>query len=209
MTRSPRSATTTDRTSVTARSLSTHSADKWRSAEGGKPGSVTDLRPAEVISLGRRLPDASCSLPGARMGRAAPRSCLALLPVGFVVPRPFPARAVGSYPTVSPLPVRAAEAVRHRRSILCDTFRRLATPGRYPAPCPLEPGLSSSRASRPARDLIPLRSSSPSIHSRADLCLRGGGTSPRETRLCRSPLPQVRPKRPGGGACSLRRTPEP
>ena len=32
----------------------------------------------------------------------------------------------------------------HRRSLLCCTFRRLAAPGRYPAPCPAEPGLSST-----------------------------------------------------------------
>ncbi len=38
----------------------------------------------------------------------------------------------------------------HRRSALCCTFRRLATPGRYPAPCPVELGLSSS--GRAARD---------------------------------------------------------
>ena len=38
--------------------------------------------------------------------------CSALLLVGFVVPRPSPARAVGSYPTVSPLPVhRIAGAI--------------------------------------------------------------------------------------------------
>ena len=122
------------------------------------------MRPAEVISLGRRSPGASCGLPGAQARRAAARSCLALLPMGFVVPRPLPARAVGSYPTVSPLPVRPAEAARHRRSVLCDTFRRLATPGRYPAPCPVEPGLSSNRVLRPARDLIPLRGSETSIH---------------------------------------------
>src|SRR5690348_11913234 len=47
--------------------------------------------------------------------------------------------AVGSYPTVSPLP-----AFRLRRSTLCCTFRRLAPPRRYLAPCPSEPGLSSA-----------------------------------------------------------------
>ena len=33
----------------------------------------------------------------------------------------------------------------HRRSALCGTFRRLAAPGRYPAPCLAELGLSSVR----------------------------------------------------------------
>ena len=41
----------------------------------------------------------------------------------------------------------ACAASGHRRSILCGTFRRLATPGRYPAPCPVELGLSSSKTS--------------------------------------------------------------
>ena len=40
--------------------------------------------------------------------------------------------------------VRTAGAARtRRRSALCCTFRRLAPPGGYPAPCPAEPGLSS------------------------------------------------------------------
>ncbi len=89
------------------------------------------------------------------MRRTTARSCLALLLVGFVMPRPSPARAVGSYPTVSPLPVR--HKCRHRRSVLCDTFRRLAAPGRYPAPSPAEPGLSSNRALQPIRDPVSLR----------------------------------------------------
>jgi hypothetical protein len=38
-----------------------------------------------------------------------------------------------------------------RRSGLCGTFRGVAPPGRYPAPCPVEPGLSSSRARRGQR----------------------------------------------------------
>ena len=33
----------------------------------------------------------------------------------------------------------------HRRFTLCCTFRRLAPPRRYLAPCPVEPGLSSAR----------------------------------------------------------------
>ena len=41
-------------------------------------------------------------------------------------------------------------AASHRRSTLCCTFRRLATPGRYPAPCPVELGLSSTRSGRAA-----------------------------------------------------------
>jgi len=53
--------------------------------------------------------------------------------------------AVGSYPTVSPLPRASCDAVR--RSVLCCTGRRLAPPRRYLALCSVEPGLSSAQAS--------------------------------------------------------------
>jgi hypothetical protein len=85
----------------------------------------------------------SCSLPGTAGG--AGRSIvpyLALLRVGFAVPSAVTRDAVRSYRTVSPLPVTGEPA--HRRFTLCCTFRRLAAPGRYPAPCPAELGLSST-----------------------------------------------------------------
>ena len=49
--------------------------------------------------------------------------------------------AVRSYRTVSPLPRASCDAVR--RFAFCCTFRRLAPPRHYLAPCPAEPGLSS------------------------------------------------------------------
>ena len=53
--------------------------------------------------------------------------------------------AVRSYRTISPLP-----RIPENRSAVsfCCTFRRLAPPRRYLAPCPMEPGLSSA----PRRD---------------------------------------------------------
>src|SRR5690348_475808 len=54
--------------------------------------------------------------------------------------------AVRSCRTVSPLPRMSCDTVR--RSALCCTFRRLAPPRRYLAPCPAEPGLSSTLARR-------------------------------------------------------------
>ena len=42
----------------------------------------------------------------------------------------------------------------HRRCTFCCAIRRLTTPGRYPAPCPAELGLSSTR---PKRAAIPTR----------------------------------------------------
>jgi len=70
---------------------------------------------------------------------------LALLQVGFTLPRRVTTRAVRSYRTLSPLPANNVCG----RSTLCCTFRRLAPPRRYLAPCPVEPGLSSRRQ-RPA-----------------------------------------------------------
>ena len=52
-------------------------------------------------------------------------------------------RAVRSYRTFSPLPRTSCDAVR--RFAFCCTFRRLAPPRRYLAPCPVEPGLSSAQ----------------------------------------------------------------
>src|SRR5690554_4322731 len=72
-------------------------------------------------------------------------SYLVLLRVGFTVPRTVTRRAVRSYRTLSPLP---ASRRRRRRSALCCTFRRLAPPRRYLAPCPVEPGLSSPAANK-------------------------------------------------------------
>ncbi len=62
---------------------------------------------------------------------------LVLLRAGFTVPRAVTSRAVRSYRTFSPLPDVS------RRFVFCGTFRGLAPPRRYLAPCPKEPGLSS------------------------------------------------------------------
>ena len=107
-----------------------------------------------IICLGRRLPAASCSLPGTQTRRAASRpprrarSCLALLPVGVAWPPVSPRAPVVSYTTFSPSPRRpelhaalALTAVYFSVAL----FRQVTLPGRYPAPRPLEPGLSSPR----------------------------------------------------------------
>src|SRR3970040_2421171 len=61
-----------------------------------------------------------------------------LLQVGFALPQRVATCAVRSYRTISPLPLP-----KPRRYVFCCTFRRLAPPRRYLAPCPMEPGLSS------------------------------------------------------------------
>ena len=67
---------------------------------------------------------------------------LALLQVGFAMRLPSPAaRCALTAPFHPCLCLRKG----HRRSTLCCTFRHRPkpTPGRYPAPCPVELGLSS------------------------------------------------------------------
>jgi len=54
---------------------------------------------------------------------------------------------VRSYRTISPLPVIGFPI--HRRCRFCSTFRRVAPPSRYEAPCPVELGLSSKRPKTP------------------------------------------------------------
>lgn len=86
--------------------------------------------------------------PGLVAGRAAPRPLFGLAPGGVCRAAAVTSRAVRSYRAVSPLPVPFAHAPGHRRSAFCCTFRRLSTPGSYPAPCPAELGLSSTRQAR-------------------------------------------------------------
>src|SRR6266849_9034270 len=57
-----------------------------------------------VISLGWLSPATSSGLPAARMTRAGSRCLLGLAPTGGYRAAPVARRAVGSYPTVSPLP---------------------------------------------------------------------------------------------------------
>src|SRR5437667_1216716 len=93
------------------------------------------------------------------LGRAAlERSLLALLRTGVAEPRRSPTALVGSYPTVSPLPLRrSAEAV-----CFLLPLREVAPAWLSPASCPAESGLSSPRADRtgarpPGRLLRPRR----------------------------------------------------
>src|SRR4051812_37898957 len=71
------------------------------------------------------------------------RRLLGLAPAGVYRAASVASRAVGSYPTFSPLPIAG-------RSVLCGTFRQPVAqlPRRYLATCPMEPGLSSVRLSR-------------------------------------------------------------
>jgi len=84
-----------------------------------------------------------------------------LAPCGVLPATDVTAGAVRSYRTFSPLPAfalrapldkplaRPASPTRRRsedwRYIFCATFRQVSLPGRYPAHCPVEFGLSSRR----------------------------------------------------------------
>jgi len=78
-------------------------------------------------------------LPAARTTRAGSRCLFGLAPTGGHRAAPVTRRAVGSYPTVSPLPLDAG------RFVFCGPVRRLAAPRRYLAVYPAELGLSSAR----------------------------------------------------------------
>ena len=94
------------------------------------------------------------------MGRASPALLFGLAPRGVYRAPDVTIGAVGSYPTVSPLPDAAAvedlpevsppadhRGRLRRRFIFCGTFHGRAvtgpTPWRYQARCPAESGLSS------------------------------------------------------------------
>jgi hypothetical protein len=105
-----------------------------------KPGSVwpRPRRNVAAIHLGRRLPS-SLTQPTRTAGPGnGPEGCPSrhpysvLLPVGFTVPLAVARRAVGSYPTLSPLPRQGRQSGRFA---LCGTFPGVAPAGRYPAPC--------------------------------------------------------------------------
>jgi len=114
----------------------------------GKPNSVPRRGAVAVISLGRRLPAASSSLPGGHKGRAAPRRSRA--------PSPLLGLAPGGVCRAAVSPQRWCALTtpfhpyRCRRCVFCGTFRRVTPPGRYPAPCSMESGLSSGGAQPPA-----------------------------------------------------------
>src|SRR5512146_3055335 len=109
---------------------------KERREPAGKPGSVESSH-SSWMRVAAHLERPTRELVWAHS--ALPDSVL--LRVGFTVPQSVATCAVRSYRTFSPLPHIAV-----RRFVFCGTFRRLAPPRRYLAPCPAEPGLSSTLA---------------------------------------------------------------
>ena len=105
-----------------------------------KPDSVPLDKEAVTIHLVFLLPRKSCGQPGNSVGTVSSIlelvSLFGLAPSGVCKHFMSPRNLVRSYRTLSPLPVCLRH---HRRSILCGTFRRLTTPGNYPALCPRSP----------------------------------------------------------------------
>lgn len=95
---------------------------------------------ATVIPLGAPSPVRSSDQPGSDAGNVI-ASLFGLAPGGVC-------RAMRRCPRMrcaltAPFHHHLIPLRGHRLSILCCTFRRLAPPRRYLAPCPAEPGLSS------------------------------------------------------------------
>ena len=96
-----------------------------------------------------------------RLLRPYPRERRAILAYGITIRPPpirscsgwgFPSRLIAqplvrSYRTFSALPWTSLSAAS-RRLPFCGTFLKVTLTGRYPAPCPLELGLSSDTAFR-------------------------------------------------------------
>jgi hypothetical protein len=138
-------------------------------------------------------PPAPAAYPGVSAdGPSSP--CVALLPVGFAEPPGSPRVLVRSYRTVSPLPVRgrSGDRSRHRRSVLCGTFLRVAPTGCYPAPCPVESGRSSGRCAEAPGTRPPGRLATTPI-----VALRRSSSHGNRRRACAAVTPGTRPACPG------------
>ena len=105
-----------------------------------KPGSVVDSHPSRT-PVTRCLEQPTREPMRAACGLEKPMfPYLALLQVGFAVPLPLPAARCALTAPFHPCRHPNGGAWRF---VFCGTFRRLAPPRRYLAPCPAEPGLSS------------------------------------------------------------------
>jgi hypothetical protein len=114
-----------------------------------KPGSVERLRARTVIPLGARSLTLSSSLPAVFSSRWAPLTAyLALLRLGFTLPRLLPIARWALTPPFHPYPFRIAPVVGGVFSVALSVAaaretRRAAQA--LPGSLPMEPGLSSAR----------------------------------------------------------------
>ena len=90
-----------------------------------------------IIHLRPASPPACSDLPESTAGRSIRIPIWSCSEWGLPSPRLLPAARCALTAPFHPYPTRAG------RYPFCCTFRRLAPPRRYLAPCPVEPGLSS------------------------------------------------------------------
>ena len=103
-----------------------------------------------IIYLGLLLPTASSDLPESKPGKLI-TFFLVLLRMGFTCAPVVTNRAVVSYTALPPLLLWQAKTAVY----FCCTGLGVTSTGRYPASCPMKPGLSSPVKKQP-RSLIPL-----------------------------------------------------
>ena len=96
------------------------------------------------------LPAGSSDLPESTTGRRIALYSV-LLRMGFTSAPSVTRKAVSSYLTVPPLPQENPVAV-----YFCCTSLGVSSTGRYPAPCPAKPGLSSPAAFRQLQPRSPV-----------------------------------------------------
>src|SRR6187455_690091 len=102
-----------------------------------------------AIHLGRRFPGGSSGVPGPSAGRVN-GTCFALHRTGFGKPAVSPRPLVGSYPTLSPLPVVTTGGLLSVP--LSVGFRRLGFPQRPALRCPDFPRTAEAARGHPACD---------------------------------------------------------
>ena len=150
-------------------------ADESVCKPGPVQGSVTGL-PCAAIHLRLPLPTASSGLPvssggppsNAHAGPTRTPDPLDLAPGGVCIAAPVTWGAGGLLHHRFTLTSRPFPA--GRRSALCCTVPRVTPGGRYPPPCPAEPGLSSTTPVRgPCRRGRPTDSSAPQGYAAAAL----------------------------------------
>ena len=111
-----------------------------------KPDSVTESPPPMTIPLGAGLPPRSGCQPGSRTKAARAGSLFGIAPGGACRAGPVARPAVGSYPTVSPLPRNNAQGGLFSVALSLG----LPRPGVTRHRCLVESGLSSPRKVRPS-----------------------------------------------------------
>ena len=122
------------------------------------------------------MPTASSSLPGTQVERAAPLPPIWPCSEWGLPCDPCYQRPGALLPHLFTLTCAASG---HRRFVFCGTFRRLTTPGRYPAPCPVELGLSSRDRSHRRSSLATLKGKMAApCHRSSVTTILGGRSTP-------------------------------